>query len=578
MKNTHAWHQRFDHPIASAAPVQTPYRWRPWLCLALMAACFLPRALLAWRADVICEDGPFYVIAAQHLERGELAEAFATGNLRLNTYPILLAWLHGPDHDWVAVGKWLSVVAAMLAVLPMFGWFRRQFNDPVATLACLVYASHPTLIERSPEVLRCPTYWLLLMLTLYLLWRAVIEVRLRWFLLGGLAMALAVHTRVEGWFVLVPWALWSAMRWCALGCQRPRLALGALSFAVMIPAFIVAVNFTWLRDHPNWEFCFSHRLDIIRAVVAPAETAGVPAASSAATPAPVPASTMAPAAAMSAAPPVIDPGPLMPLAGKPPALHKLAWDYIRKLVDAFGVPAGLLALLGLASYRTVLMRRDQVAVLCMSLTTFAAIAAQQWRMGEVIGRYFFPIILVTLPYIALGLHELAHRAAAALAPVINRPWLASPRRWTACLLLAVAAIGCLDALTNNFDSRRQRRDLGQWVLRQLGPNQRIIGAEARELALVYYSQGRYQPLRAEDIDTEWFHHVMQADPAGVVVLFKHRKSHDSWLADRFASDWQIPYRYQTVAAEDLPPSCQGVKVLVPVPTAERLALRPARSH
>ena len=571
MTSAHAWHQPFDNPIAAAAPVRRAYCWRPWLCLGLLVACFVPRAFLGWRADVICEDGPFYIMAAKHLEQGELAEAFAAGNLRLNTYPIMLSLLHAPGWDWVAVGKWWSIAAAVLAVLPMFGWVRRQFNDSIAILTCLVYASHPALIERSPEVLRCPTYWLVLMFTLYLLWRAVIEVRVVMFVLAGLAMALAVHTRVEGWFVLIPWLLWSAMRYCALASDRLRLAVGALSFAAMLPAFIVAINLTFLRDYPDWEFCFSHRLAVLQELISQV----FPTADSEA--AVVEPSVVASTAPPPVAAPLVDPGPIMPLHDEPRAFGKAAWNYVRKLVDAFGIACGLLALLGLARYGNVLIRRDQVAVLCMSTTTFAAIAVQQWRMGDVIGRYFFPIILVTLPYIALGLHELANRLAY-LARRVHPAGRNQPLAWTAGLLLLIAAVGCIDALTNSFDSRRQRRDLGDWVLRHVGPNQLIIGAETRELAFVYYSEGRYCPLRADDMDTDWFRHVMRTDPVGVVVLFKQRHAQHGLLAERFQNDAQLPYPYQVVAAESLPASCRNVTVLVPSPTAQRLALRPWEAH
>ena len=63
-----------------------------------------------------------------------------------------------------------------LTVLPLCGWVRRQFNDQTALLAGVLYAAHPVFIQWSPELIRDPTFWLLFMLTLYLLWRAVTEV------------------------------------------------------------------------------------------------------------------------------------------------------------------------------------------------------------------------------------------------------------------------------------------------------------------------------------------------------------------------------------------------------------------
>jgi hypothetical protein len=365
----------------------------------------------------------------------------------------------------------------------------------------------------------------------------------------------------------------------------------------MIPAFIVAVNLTWLKNHPQWEFCFSYRLAVIQAAwerIAPAEnqaeqptSAFAPATQqSVATGAPTPIappSLPAPTAAPTSdsAPltiPAIAVAPLMPQLDPALRADRMAWNYARKLVDSFGIACGLLSLVGLACYGNVLLRRDQLAVFCMSLTTFAAIAAQQWRMGEVIGRYFFPILLVTLPYIALGLYEVAQRLARTLQRAAASLG-ANPHKVMAVLLLVVAAIGCTDALTNSFEPRRQRRDLGNWLRTQIGPNQRIMGTGSRELTLMYYSQGRYSPLRAEDVDASWFRHAMSVDPVGVVVLFKQKAEQSIRLAERLqTAGAQFPYRYQAVAADGLPASCRNITVLVPAPTAERLALKPAESR
>ena len=101
-------------------------------------------------------------------------------------------------------------------VLPLFGWLRRQFDRRVALAGCFLYAVHGELIRWSPEVLRDPTFWFLFTLGLYLLWRAVTEVRLGLFLSAAAAIVLASATRFEGLLLLVPLAGWSVARWRAL--------------------------------------------------------------------------------------------------------------------------------------------------------------------------------------------------------------------------------------------------------------------------------------------------------------------------------------------------------------------------
>ncbi len=75
--------------------------------------------------------------------------------------------LHRAGLPWETAAKWYGVVLASLAVLPLFGWVRRQFDDVVAVVACLLYAVHPKLIEWSPEAVREPSFWFFFLLALY---------------------------------------------------------------------------------------------------------------------------------------------------------------------------------------------------------------------------------------------------------------------------------------------------------------------------------------------------------------------------------------------------------------------------
>ena len=83
--------------------------------------------------------------------------------------------------DWELAAAVWGVTISSLVVLPLWGWARRQFDDRVALVACLLYAVHPKMIEWSPEAMRDPTFWFLFMLAIYWLWRAITEVRYRLF-------------------------------------------------------------------------------------------------------------------------------------------------------------------------------------------------------------------------------------------------------------------------------------------------------------------------------------------------------------------------------------------------------------
>jgi hypothetical protein len=106
----------------------------------------------------VCPDAVLYLTRAQALERGD----WNTGlnHLRVNTLPLALVGLHQLGLEWEFAGKAWNVALSSLAVLPLFGWARRQFDDRIALMSCVLYAVHPSLIERSPEILREPGCWI----------------------------------------------------------------------------------------------------------------------------------------------------------------------------------------------------------------------------------------------------------------------------------------------------------------------------------------------------------------------------------------------------------------------------------
>ena len=133
-----------------------PSAWKTLLVLLLVT--LFPRLLMAWRIPTICVDGALYVTLAESYEQGDLNPASPYG---FNIYPPILAVLHRLGIPGEYAGECWGVLCGTLVVLPLFGWVRRQFDDRVAVVSCLLYAVHPELIEWSPEMVRDQTFWLL---------------------------------------------------------------------------------------------------------------------------------------------------------------------------------------------------------------------------------------------------------------------------------------------------------------------------------------------------------------------------------------------------------------------------------
>ena len=193
---------RLSGPVGAAG---LPGAGRCWPRLVLF--CLAMQLWTASRWHVIWPDTVDYLRVSQALDRGDprpLADQFG-----LNLYPLVLVLLHRAGLDWLWAGQCWSMAMASLVVLPLLGWLRRQFDDRVALVGCLLYALHPKLMIHGPLIIRDPTFWFLLVLTLYLGWRAVLELK--------------------------PWLFCAAGRGLGLGRPHPhgRLAVGGAAGIVV---------------------------------------------------------------------------------------------------------------------------------------------------------------------------------------------------------------------------------------------------------------------------------------------------------------------------------------------------------
>ncbi len=298
--------------------------------------------------------------------------------MSLNIYPVILVALHRVGLDWEAAAAVWGVVASSLVVLPLWGWVRRQFDDRVALVACLLYAAHPKFIEWSPEVVRDPTFWLFFMLAIYWLWRATTEVRYGFFVAAGAAMTLAALSRVEGLFLGIPLVLWTWWRWRALESGRRRLLVGATLCVVTFPALLGLVNVVWLWGHSDWA---SIRLAPLARVQPWLESLWSESAES----------------ANSLAPPM--------------TTGRMIWKFIPAMTRGLGPVFALLMFGGMLGWRRLWARRDHQALFYTALAILSGIWVQLWYDRAACPRYALSIVLMASPFAALGLLGLISRSA-----------------------------------------------------------------------------------------------------------------------------------------------------------------------
>ncbi len=442
----------------------------------LLVLCLLSRAVMAWKLGGLCPDGVYYVRLAQSLDQGNVTEAIQQS--RLNPLPIVLVVLHRAGIDWELAGNLWGVFMAGLVVLPLWGWLRRQFDDRVALAGCFLYAVHSEMIRWSPEVIRDPTFWFLFTSALYLLWRAVTEVRLRLFFAAAVAVAAASVTRFEGLLLLIPLALWSAARWRQLKTAGPlkasrgRLAIGALACLTILPA---AAALGW--------FVFRHGgLSSDGLALRPFILAGEWARTMA-----------APMFGSASGHSSVLPPTLAPIS-----LGRMLEIYLPTVAKGITPLWGAMFVVGAVRVRSMGRRADRIALALVAVALFAAIWIHLWVGHFSCKRYVFPFVLMGSGFAGLGGLRLSAWATARLQRLGGVAFAA----WGPATLCGGVALALAFAFSSG--SRTEEVALGHWIGQQARSAPVLLGPNGLTQVVNYYAGGRcdsFLPTTGDDTIT-----------------------------------------------------------------------------
>jgi hypothetical protein len=520
-----------------------------WWCVALLAICFLPRMGLALRQDEICRDGVYYIQLAQALDEKDWSRGF--GSIGLNVFPGALVALHALGLDFPTAGELWGVAMASLAVLPLFGWVRRLFDDRVALTTALLYAAHPKLIEWSPALVRDPTFWFLWSASIYCLVRAVTEVRLGWFLLAGGTTALAIHTRFEGWLLYLPWAVWSWRRAQHLVAMRWSLYRGSFAGLAAYPVLLLLVNVTLLHDCPSWQLGSFQRLQYVQwwwQGDAP-ETAQLP-------------TLPTPPALNSAVTPVRQVPTLLAVA----PVNADSWEFVFQYLDAlrrgYDLAFGILAAWGIWRWRALWQRGDYLALLVVAVAIFGAIWIHFWYAGATSSRYVLTVVLLALPWTALGCLDLVERALAFAQQ--KRPSLSLnyATAWSALVALFLV-VGSARALTTRDNGLAREAALGRWLAERVPPDMPVAFTKTMPLC-AYYAGSSKTVTWLETRDPAW--PAMIGNPSLQLAIVESNVVSEAVVAG-LAPGWELAPR------EMLPETCRGGKFVLFVRAGTALTTR-----
>jgi 4-amino-4-deoxy-L-arabinose transferase-like glycosyltransferase len=530
--------EKYENQLALDRPVSSARRAQPGVWFALLLICLLPRLWMTWKIDTVCPDAVLYLRLADALHDGNWSAGLE--QISLNTFTLILMQLQRLGADLTVAGQWWSLAVSTLAVLPIYGFARRQFDERVGLLAAFFYAIHPAAIERSPEVVRDPTYWLFFMLSLYLSWRAIAELRWHLFAAAGMSVALAALTRFEGLFLMIPLAGWSLVRAWHFPAARWRLAAGGLIVVLSFPLAVYGIRVVWLQDAPVERMVRTDPLDRVKfwisswlpgdeaaagstdVAAAPAPTiAAKPVTDAPETPAPVvsiaepvpvaappePASTAIAVPTANAAPPMAA-VPSLPDAslvtaevaprsfGNRMSMSESLHIFSRKGIEGLNPFALLAAAVSVIAWWPLARRSDQLPLLALVGTILLSSWIHMSFSGELSSRYFISVFLVMTPWSGLGMMWPPSRRLHGLQNWAHDDWRPGV---VAALMLAALAIGCWsNAFMTSFEGRRQLADAARWTCQHYGADAEVWAARDNAALFGFYAHTQCRVLEGTE--------------------------------------------------------------------------------
>jgi 4-amino-4-deoxy-L-arabinose transferase-like glycosyltransferase len=449
------------------------------IVFVLMLLTFALRIAAAAHLDVICSDGAYYIQCATAFETGNIKQAFQyTGR---NIYQPILFAAKMVAGDFENGGKFWGVLVATLTVLPLWGLFRRLFDDRTAAVACFLYAIHPGLIKWAVEPIRDPTYWLLFVLTLYCVERARQSPSPRWFVASGLLTGLSVLTRTEGWLLLIP-SLFVVAFPLAKPPRNWSVALVSFLLITVIPVLAVAVPIGYFAgdsDALNLE-SITGQVDGRRLIATEVTCARFPGLSS----------------------------PFISTRGS----SRLDLTYLEKLAKAYSPGIGLLCLIGLMRFWRLLLKPVHVATAVMNLLLLIAIGYYLRRHGDINTRYYMPVLICSLPFAALQFLKMPSDIATLIKAFPVRP------RFVYALIFILLTPSAIVAVYRAPEADLvEMAELGRALRVEHGDNFVLASFGNPFLVSYYASPRKYVGLAEPPSELTW--HQINATHPDVIVLY-----------------------------------------------------------
>lgn len=453
----------------------------PWgALLAIVAAAAAVRAVVWDLTMVIGADGPAFIELAALFGKGDFAGAMAHPSSYHPLYPMLLGGVSHLLGEPEVVGRSISLLFGCLTPIPLFLLARRFAGDRAALIAGLLLAAHPVAARLSVDVKSDSLYAFLFVSAAFLSWRGIGSLRLGPLFLAGIVGGLAYLARPEGLgvvFVATAWLLFvRRVRW------GRRLALaGILLLGAAVPAAPYAAA---ISQDGTFRITRKKSLSDFLGVAPESSRGGEPEVRRA---------SILPLPQWTPARELREGGEGL---GLPRRAGLAAAEVIGEFTETLHPALLLFLVAGVVLAGATPRARSQELFLGGLVAVYLALLfLLVLGVGYLSRRHVYPLNILALPWVAVGVDELARRLSPGLArrkvTALLTPW-----KRTAALLLGgtVLLLAPKTFYPHRLDQLMQR-EAGLWIRAVSGGSPAPVLTHMEKVA--YYAGARWIPIRKD---------------------------------------------------------------------------------
>lgn len=170
--------------------------------LFVLGLCAIIKIGIAYVDVPINMDGVRYICAAKAYSLGNFKEGYAL--FAMPFYPLLIAGVHFLISDWIIAARIISILALIVAIIPMYRITQMLFDRRAAFCASFLFALAPLPNLWSSDIIRGPIFVCCFLWTVYFALISVQTFTLVRFICMTLLAWMSIMMRIEG-VVLLPY-------------------------------------------------------------------------------------------------------------------------------------------------------------------------------------------------------------------------------------------------------------------------------------------------------------------------------------------------------------------------------------